>query len=73
MDFVIELRCEKCGVQAIKVQDMTREMANDLAGMLDGTSPMYVHTPRDDPHSLLAHCVTCRGVFDAVVVDGGHA
>ncbi len=66
----IEITCSGCE----KVQKLThgafdsREEAASWCAILDGTHPLFVTSPRDDPRGLTARCVRCNELFDAKVV-----
>lgn len=60
MSWQINLTCPKCGTQVIHTpKDYTREMAVDFAGLLDGSSPMFVKNPIGDPNTSIGKCATC--------------
>ena len=66
----VDLACAAGHQQRIFLRGYTREMAIDFAGMLDGTSPMFVHPPRevDSAHTMIGKCTWegCGAWFRAV-------
>lgn len=54
----VELLCENNHRQRIYLRGMTAEMADDYAGILDGTSPVYAYPPREHPvtESSIGRC-----------------
>ncbi len=64
----VDLACENGHQQRLFLSGMTRQMAEDYAQMLDGSSPMYVRDPRSDPtNTWIGRCKDCGGVFTATV------
>lgn len=63
----INLTCPKCGTQTICTPaDYTYEMAKDFAGLLDGSSPMFVAgNPIGDPTTQIGKCATCGSQIHA--------
>lgn len=52
-----------CGTCKALLQNVTREWAENYAGILDGTSPYYVYPP--GPDSVIGQCQECGGRFAA--------
>ena len=75
MKFLLLTTCENGHRQSMTVDGYTREDADALAGMIDGTSPSFVTSPREDPKSTLARCQwpvdgnSCGALFDITVQD----
>ena len=73
-EFVIELVCESdpAHTSYITLEGCTREYADRLAGIMDGTSDFYLYPPRDSPTpgSMLARCQRCQGWLLATVKEG---
>ena len=69
-DYTVVVRCTICkGEDHLQLQGYDEERAKSVAALLDGTSPFYVHSPRDeDSSSVIARCVSCGGILDAEVV-----
>jgi hypothetical protein len=51
--------------QTLYLPDHARTDAEALGGILDGTSPLFLLSPRDDPASKLARC--CGALIRAEV------
>lgn len=62
------IRCVNGHEQKMTLLGHTREQAEFWCGLMDGTSPAYLHKPRDDDRSSIGRCVTCREFFDAKIV-----
>ncbi len=63
----IEVCCEKGHRQVIKVDSsLGEEWARNLAGLLDGTSPMYVYPPGED--SPIGKCGVCGTPITATIL-----
>jgi hypothetical protein len=62
----------RCTGKPEHVQQMTmnctREYAELFAGLLDGSSTMYVHPP--GPESVIGKCGICRAQIRCVVEEG---
>lgn len=69
MNYVLKAKCEgECKKeQTITYEDFTREYVERVAGLMDGTSPLYVFKPNGD--STLGKCETCGGKFTCTVHD----
>ena len=64
---VIEICCEQGHRQAIKVDpDLGEEWARGLAGLMDGTSPMYLYPP--GANSPIGKCGICGTPITATVL-----
>jgi hypothetical protein len=63
----IVFRCESGHEQRITYHGMPREMVEFQAGLLDGTSPYYVHPP--GPESQIGKCGICGSQVKATVVE----
>jgi hypothetical protein len=62
----VDLACETGHTARIYLSGMTAQMARDYAGMLDGTSPMYVVDPRaPGQDTFIGHCKDCGALFRA--------
>lgn len=53
------LRCENGHDQVIIVRGLDLDTVKGMAGLIDGTSPMYVYPP--GPESMIGKCGICRG------------
>lgn len=56
------IRCKKepdKHAKILQMQGLPREVVEDFAGLLCGTSPYYIHNP--GPDSPIGKCVTCGG------------
>ena len=55
----------------IPLEGFSREYAEQLAGIMDGTSPFYISPPRETPvdGSMMARCEVCGGWFRATVYE----
>lgn len=75
MRFLLLITCEKKHRQSMTVDGYTREDAKVLAGIIDGTSPSFAISPREDPKSSLARCQwpvdgnACGALIDITVQD----
>lgn len=56
--------CRK--IQTIEVRGQTLVEAKTIAGLMDGTSPVYVFKPGKD--SEIGKCASCGGQFKCEVV-----
>jgi len=66
--YVITATCEAGHAQEIKIDGkMGREWAVNQAGLLDGSSPMYIADPRKDPASDIGKCGICRAQLTCTV------
>jgi hypothetical protein len=71
----LELRCEAGHVQELRLRGYTREGAEHLGKIMDGTHPMYKHPPRADPQpgGVVGRCswpvqgAACGRFFTATV------
>ena len=60
----IIFRCGGCdGVQRVYLPDHPKREAEDLAGLMDGSSEMYIYKP--GPESTIGKCVNCGAQFKA--------
>jgi hypothetical protein len=57
--FVIRAKCDNGHVQEITIRNQPRWYAEGLAFLMDGTSPMYVHSPIGT-NSVIGKCGICR-------------
>lgn len=57
----IRITCELGHTQILTTPDMTEAEARLFAGLLDGTSPLFVVSPRTQPRSdaLFGRCLRC--------------
>lgn len=62
---VMRLVCENGHAQTIRFLDLPREYVLGMAGLLDGTSPLYVYPPGSE--SLIGKCGICRAQIRATV------
>lgn len=73
MGLVVVVKCQnfRCSeTQKIEVgPNTTREQVETFAGILDGRSPLYILSPRQETHSLIGRCVRCGDNFNATVED----
>jgi len=69
-DYTVVVRCSLCKSEDhIQLKDYDEAQAKSIGGLLDGTSPFYVNSPRDqDAVTVVARCVLCGGVLDSEVV-----
>ena len=68
MEIRITVRCEKDDSHAkiLKISHgLGSEYAKGLAGLLDGSSPFYIHKP--GPKSPIGKCCICQGKLSAEV------
>jgi hypothetical protein len=64
--YVITATCSAGHMQETKIDaGLGRGWAEALAGLVDGSSPMYVHKP--DEKSVIGKCATCGLPFTCVV------
>ena len=63
----LQLACDNGHRSRWYLRGVTLEMALDYAAMLDGTHPMFVYSPREDPGSPWGHCSVprCGALFRA--------
>lgn len=74
MIYTIVARCENGHSQAIEVDgSLGVDWANGLAGLLDGSSPMYIHPPDPGSLSVVGRCGICRTQIKCVVTDSAPA
>lgn len=59
MNRSIRVICDGGHVQVLTLCDVTQEYAENLAGLMDGTSPMYVYSPINTD-SIIGKCGICR-------------
>jgi hypothetical protein len=59
----IDARCSNGHVQQIVLSGYTREHAQQLAALMDGTSELYFYKPREHPveGSKIGRCDICDG------------
>lgn len=57
--------CKK--TQVIRYEGFSREWVETQAGLLDGTSPLYVIKPGPDSPGTIGRCETCGGGFTCTV------
>ncbi len=62
----VKLVCENGHEQVIKVNGMTDDWVEMWAGLLDGTSPMFVHSPIGTD-SVIGKCGICQKQLKATV------
>ncbi len=65
--FKVTAHCRNGHRQEVVVEYSTREDAESFAGLLDGTHPLYVSRPADDPNSVIGSCGVCGEKFKASV------
>jgi len=63
----VHIVCEQGHEQDIKLQNVDRQFAEGFAGLIDGTSPMYVYPP--DEKSSIGKCGICRSKVKATLVE----
>lgn len=69
--FLVRATCGKCGEkQGLRFEgtQFTRQYVEQFAGLLDGTSPLYVYPPGTS--SDIGKCGMCGGRFTAEVTEG---
>lgn len=64
---IIHLTCTSGHKQDIFIEGLGLEWARGMAGLLDGSSDMFIHDPRIDRTSNIGRCGTCRAQVTAVV------
>lgn len=68
---VITAKCAQGHSQTLGVgPGMDLVWARHLAGLMDGTSDFYVHSPRGDDSSLIGRCGICGSQIDCKVEQG---
>lgn len=66
--FTLTLRCEGKHEQTLSLVGWTLEEARDFAGLLEGTSPLFVRPPRGTP-SPIGKCATCGQPIEATLAE----
>lgn len=66
--FTVTMTCGNGHVQQVVYSGVARAFVEGVAGLMDGTSPMYVHPP--GPDSVIGKCGICRAWLKAKVEDG---
>lgn len=61
------------GPQEFFLGGVSMEMARGYCGILDGTSPMFVSPPLEDPRSRIGRCMNCGQPFTAKVIEFAEA
>jgi hypothetical protein len=70
VSYIITARCENGHSQEIKIDgELGLEWAKGQAGLLDGTSPMYLHSPIGTD-SVIGKCGLCRTQIRCEVTEG---
>lgn|SRR5678815_2537693 len=64
----IAANCPNGHTQTLRLEGFTREYAEGYAGLLDGTSPWYVHSPIGTD-SLIGKCATCKAQIKCEVTE----
>lgn len=67
MKYIIEVKCDDGHVQNLYLQNFIKVQAQTLAGLMDGTSSLYVYSPLGDPNSLIAKCGICSAPIKCTV------
>ena len=67
--FTILARCTNGHESKITVSGYHRDDAVQLARVMDGTSDLYISSPRGDADSGIGRCGICRAQFDCRVID----
>lgn len=71
MAVVLTAICEEGHKQSLQIgKGMSVEWALALAGLMDGTSSFYVHSPRCDESSLIGKCGICGSQINCKVEEG---
>jgi hypothetical protein len=63
----VQAVCESGHRQSFTIENMSPEWVEMWAGLMDGTSPLYVHPP--DEKSVIGKCGICGKPFKASVVN----
>jgi hypothetical protein len=77
-DYTIRIVCKGLHEQVIQYRAPVRKMAEDFAGLLDGTSRFFAVDPRAEPIDTtlpqqIGRCSICRQLFRATVEAEGEA
>jgi hypothetical protein len=64
---IIHLTCSGGHKQNIFLEGLGLAWAHGMAGLLDGSSDMFIHDPRVDHNSSIGRCGICRKQVTAVV------
>lgn len=65
----VKVECTGCAaVDIVTLQGVLPEFATHYCGLLDGTSPMFVHPPSKDPNSKLGKCIQCGAQIHARLI-----
>jgi hypothetical protein len=64
---ILHLTCVGGHKQDIFIEGLGLDWARGMAGLLDGSSAMFVHDPRIDRNSSIGRCGICRKQLTAVV------
>ncbi len=68
--YTITASCTICKAkQTITLPDASEEGARRIAELMDGSSPLYVRSPREDQDSMIGRCAQCGGLFDCTVAE----
>jgi hypothetical protein len=75
IEFRITIRCKRQPETHAKiirlrsvphfVRELNRDYVEGLAGLLDGTSPWFIHPP--GPDSTIGKCATCGGQLESSI------
>lgn len=57
-DYTIKIECPNGHFQKLVIKGLGRQWAEEQAGLLDGTSPMYAFSPIGTP-SVIGKCGIC--------------
>lgn len=55
-EILVVARCEAGHVQEFRVRGMSLEWAQQWAGLMDGTSPLYVSAPGESEITTIGRC-----------------
>ncbi len=68
--YIVQCECPRGHKQTIEYVGERREIVEDFASILDGSSPWFVIDPRRDKHSQIGRCMVCNDgtKFKATVV-----
>lgn len=70
MNFKLEVKCEGGHTQSILVAGVSsREWAEIMCGLMDGTSDLYRSKPSDNPNSSIGKCASCGKQTKAEVTE----
>lgn len=57
LEILLVCRCSAGHERVIRVRGMSLEWAKQWAGLMDGTSPLYVRPPTEDEQTAIGRCL----------------